>query len=427
MTIRYDEQGRPKYVKDHTGEWNSTDGGKTWVNKRDENNVRRGEVSIDENGNYIRTDTDYGTRTTHHTDGSRRQEIKTGSGERYVVGTDRNGRVNYFKDNRGEWSSPDGKNWTNSETQEKRRGRASMSEYGEFNFNGERGDKQTTRSEELESIKQKQKELSEKYGIQFVPPGRKHDGHVNGVPTKQELDLLQEVLERTSHVDYRGVKMWFIRPDGEKPDNKGNKGDMYGYYVDKNMVIMPRARSTPEGFDAMEGTLYHELGHHEQERTFPEQWGSSGDPRALRDLMREMGWHYDPHHGMLIKDKDGGMWKYNKDTNEYDWKKGKRPRGDRSISPEEMTRRALVKPSTDYNHFPYETHAEGIAMLRYNPTLLASKSPQLYKVLRDWDQKQLDKRHGEGKVMRGVDGRVVPNTPENRERRRRMEQETGVA
>src|SRR6185369_15477062 len=50
VTIKYDQNGKPNFIRDHLGEWTSTDGGNTWKTEKPQFRVRRGQASIKANG-----------------------------------------------------------------------------------------------------------------------------------------------------------------------------------------------------------------------------------------------------------------------------------------------------------------------------------------------------------------------------------------
>lgn len=471
VSIRYDAEGRATELRDHLGEWTSTDGGKTWKTGEPNFRVRRGETSIDEKGNYIIKDTDYGVKSTFSPDGTSTRTIETASGERYSVQKNAQGVPLSFTDPKGIWTG-DGTNWTNQETGETRKGRVSISEHGQFSFRSiERGGENTVRqTSQLDRIQTFKAELERDFNVKFAKPGEKvpdNEGRpaFNGMPTEGELQVLKDVLEKTKHENYAGTKLWFVRPHE-------NGDEAYGHYSNDNdngdgrhscggackhgkgkiataggdMVILPRARQNLHGTEGLEGTLLHEFGHHEQGERFGHQteWGGRRSTQQARQMAQELGWVYSPRLGEnLLKDKNGGLWRYNEKKDDWRWAGGTRPADNqRRLESKEMRERALVRPSTNYFPYPYEHHAEALAMFRVaapdeggttsgDRRTLAQDTPDLYKKIREFDQRSIDRsmgtnEQGESKYIRDLNGRLIENTAENRRRIHDAERSWGV-
>lgn len=462
VEIRYGMDGKPNFVRDHLGEWKSEDGGKTWKTGEPNLRVRRGEVSIDKDGNYSISNDDYGVKSKYSPDGKVTRTITNSGGEEFSVTRDKKGIVTGFSDKSGEWTG-DGKNWTNSKTGEKKSGTAALTDFGEFRFKPDRGDAQIARTPQLERINKMQEELTREYGVKFARPGEKvkNEGRVPGeadeapiyagVPTEAELNTLKDVLKNTNHENYSGLKMWFIRPDeNQNPD--------YGFYISQpgdkpatphecngchnpkavtdakngNMFVLPFARQEMKGFQGLEGTLYHELGHHEQrdKNLLGEMVGPGSTPES-RKLAAEMGWKWHERTKQpVLEDKNGGLWKFDQDRKEFRWVAGKQPAdGKRRLDQEQMRDRAKVPSINNYFDFPHEQHAESLAGFRLGVTgkdraggdrrTLAIDSPKMYEAIKKYDQAQIDRKYGPGpdgqpKMIRGLDGRIIENTPEAR-------------
>ena len=456
VRIEKDDQGRPVKLKDQFGNWKSDDGGKTWKTGKPQFRVRRGESSIDSEGNYSFDNTDYGVKSIYRKDGNSVREMTSTDGGKFSVTKDAKGVPIEFSTPQGTYKG-DGKNWTNVKTGETLNGSVSLTDYGEFKFRPEKGDTKDSvreaRTTQLEQSLALQKQISEKYGVTFGKPGEKRveteDGkehtYIAGMPTAGELKVLQDVLKKTDHEDYRGMKVWFIRPDE-------NKADYWGHYgnedetsdkphrcggdcshtkprKDLDIILLPKSRQQLRGFNALEGVLYHELGHHEQGDRYGDKsaWGGGKDStKETNAVARELGWTWSKRLGeSLLKDKDGGLWKYNDDKERWYHAGGKRPAdGKRTLKNLEMADRALVKPLTKYFPYPYEQHAEALAAFRLAPGSdkegfdragLARKSPRLYEITKRFDQESIDKKYhkdkdGRSLFVRDLDGSIKPNS-----------------
>lgn len=447
VRIHYGADGKPSSVRDHLGNWSSADGGKTWKTGEPNFAVRRGEVSIDKNGVYSFNNNDYGIRSKFLPDGTSSREIKTSTGEKYLVQRNQQGRPISFSDPSGNWRG-DGTNWTNSATGEKRTGNVTLTEHGEFRFQS-KTENTTVQSTQLEQIKRLEKDISTTYGIRFgkageaIPDG---EGARNGVPTEAELKVLADVLKKTNHENYNGLKVWFVRPTE-------NKENYFGYYGNESnngkgnhacsggcshssgagrtaggeMVVLPKARQEARGTEGLEGTLLHEFVHHEQGQRYGNntEWGGKYSTPEARELAGRLGWDYNPGlNEHLLRDKDGGQWRY--DENRDNWFKYKGENNSERLTNQQMKERALIKPISDYFPYPYEHHAEGLAMFRMgvgedpkggDRQTLAQRSPELYKIIKQYDQEAIDFKHGGNpREIRNLNGHLVPNNEENRRR-----------
>lgn len=457
VEIRYGMDGKPNFVRDHLGEWKSEDGGKTWKTGEPNLRVRRGEVSIDDKGNYSYTNDDYGVKSTFSPDGKVTRTITNAAGEQFSVTRDKAGKPTGFTDKSGEWTG-DGKNWTNTKTGETKSGAVQLTEFGQFRFKPDKGDAVVAQTPQLERINKLQAELTAQFGVKFARPGEqmKNDDRepgkpkeailYAGVPTEAELNTLKETLTNTRFEDYKGMKLWFIRPDEndrseyatyQGPDKvPGHNGCACHSKAARqdvkngDLVILPRARQEMKGFTGLEGTLYHELGHHEQRR-----WESMVGPKATpeaRKLAADLGWTWHKTHGAVMQDKKGGLWRYEEDEKtgkHWKWSGGTKPTdGKTELKNAQMRDRAKVTPISAYNDYPDETHAEALSGFRIGETgkekpadrrTLAIDSPKMYEVIKKYDQDKINKCHPPGPDgvpthIRGLDGKIIPNSPENR-------------
>jgi len=471
VEIRYGKDDKPFFVRDHLGEWRSSDGGNTWQTDGPNFRTRRGEVKIDAAGNYTVNNTDYGVKQTNKPDGSVTRTITNSDGDTFSVTRDKKGVPTAFSDKSGDWVG-DGNTWTNAKTGEKKSGTVALTEYGEFRFKPAKGDATVAQTQQLEQIQRLQKDISDKYGVKFAKPGEKKDMNpppeagfdgpkappaIAGVPTVAELETLNKVLQNTPHEDYRNMKMWFIRPDENEndalgmylnADTTGHKGcACHGSGVKRNngdMMVLPMARQETKGVQGLEGTLYHELGHHEQFNRYSTSLVGEGPmtPDAKK-LMEDLGWQYSARHKQyLLRDENRGLWKLEQPKNEgeqptWRWVGGERPKdGQRRLDSDEMRERAAVKPITNYFDNPGENHAEALAMFRIGVNdkpeggrqYLATESPKLYDVMKNYDQKIINDKFGKNpdgspRMVRDLDGRVVENTEAVRARIQRQEEQ----
>jgi len=489
VEIRYGESGQPHSIRDQHGEWTSTDGGKTWKTGEPKFAIRRGSASIDASGNYSFENSDYGLKSTFSPDGTSKRSITTSGGDTYSVTRDKKGAPVGFSDKSGDWTSPDGKNWTNSKTSEKKAGSVSLNEYGEFKFKSAdgKGELQVAQSTQLERINQLKAELKDKYKITFAEPGEIEQDQVEqtigggmepgrqpgaprsadpvpraGVPTEAELKTLGGILDKTRHVDYSGMKVWFMQhgdynpsemavykrqeggpgggPNGPGTPGHEHRGNCCGSRgVERkpngDLVVNAPARQETSGYDTFERTGLHELSHHEQHSSLGKLTGEmvgKGSTPESRKLADEMGWELSKKTGRpVFRDKDGGRWARVQPDNAppyWEHDSGTAPKDKRQrIDDFEMRERAEVKPPTFYNDTPHETHAESLAAFRIGEReqfrggrrQLAEESPKLYDAIRRYDQQVIDKsfgknENGESKMIRAIDGTLVENTPEAR-------------
>ncbi len=480
VEIRYGENGKPHFVRDQHGEWTSKDGGQTWKNGEPKFGIRRGEVSIDGKGNYSFENTDYGLKSTHSPDGTSTRSITTAGGDTFSVTRDKKGVPTGFSDKSGSWTSTDGRNWTNSETKEAKAGKVSLSEYGEFRFKPDgKGDATVAQSPQMDRINQMKDQLTQKIGVTFAKPGEvdttdlEADGGRGpggpggfegprsadpvqraGMPTEAELKTLGGMLEKTSHENYKDMKVWFMQRgdynQGEMAVYKFNQGGPDGHQhsggccgsgrgverkANGDLVVNAPARQETSGHDTFERTGLHELVHHEQKTSLGKMKGEMVGPGSTpesRKIANEMGWEWSTKsHQPVFRDKDGGKWaRVERPDGPPYWKhdSGTKPKdGKPKIDDFEMRERADVKPITAYYTTPHESHAEALAQFRVGENDqfrggrkgLMQDSPKLYDIAKKYDQGVIDKKfgtnsNGESKMIRSIDGNLVENTPEAR-------------
>lgn len=498
--IRFDPQGNPNLFRDHFGNWTSTDGGNTWrigdvKNDTGPHHVRHGRVSM-EDGNLVFDNSAYGVRTTMSADRTTTRSFRAPTGEQYSITQNERGQAVSFRDQHGEWTrrgdwNTSGVNWwRHTATGELREGRVNLGEHGEFRFEANSQGRLTieheSRTTQLERIRNEQEQLNRRFGVTFAAPGdvRTDQGnrYVAGVPTMEELSTLQSVLERSPHINFQGVRMWFAASGGEHHGHYTNSGQNHRCagecqargnvnLNEGHMVITPRGRMFNEGMYSLEGTLLHELAHHEQGELFGQSdfnWGTGPmRSRSVRQQARELGWVFstlrttdaEDRNGIvqnlpgrpLLVDNQGRYWNRNGTDSEGNtlWTQviGGRIRdgilvGGRmsqqqsdTINNLRMREIAAVRPATEYFIAPDEMQAEAFSAFRIdvnrpgdNRRSLFNQSRELYEVIRAQDQANLDRRLGRDRetgqslFIRDLNGTVVVNSPETRERIRRAEQ-----
>lgn len=419
--------GKPAEFTSPSGTWKRANpNDDTWVNKGDSDHPRimRGTPSVDAQGNLTFKSSDFGTTQTHFASGGSRVEMTNADGQRFAIERDSSGKATRLQDHTGTWTSKDGKMWRD-EHGNSRHGEPSMSDTGEYSFR-ERG-KETFKaaSAELSEARDLQKKMEDSYGVKITPPGTKHEYGTTSQPSARELKALEEVLDKSKHIDLKGLQISFLGSD--KP--KGIEAE-YGDYADNKLNIFQNARVNPEGWLGLKGVGMHEIVHKEQDGMGKDDWRGKNPGPEIEQMRKALGWEYHQKFGPVLLDKDGGMWSPSGDRSDkelgpktnWKWVDGTPPKGKHTITAEEMEQRAKVKPATPYNNYPYESHAEAAAMYRMSPEQLAGKSPAIYTAIRDWDQRKLDERYGAGQMVRDVEGRIVRNTPEVLRRRQEMEQ-----
>jgi hypothetical protein len=189
--------------------------------------------------------------------------------------------------------------------------------------------------------------------------------------------------------------------------------------------------------DSLQDVITHELAHQGQNTT---GWL---DEQKQRERAGEVGWapRTVTRDGKEVtefelKGKDGYQYQVDRtDQNNPVWRrrnaagqyidKNGNPVDDPSkahtLSNEQMREQASVRPSTNYFDTPVEVMAEGTMHFRSGENgrrQLSQNNPELYKVVKKYDQMEIDIIHGKNpdgtpKMIRLPDGSVGPNTPAN--------------
>lgn len=182
------------------------------------------------------------------------------------------------------------------------------------------------------------------------------------------------------------------------------------------VLIQPACSERP-----LEYVLMHELSHHSQYKMglnplAPFEW----------KVCNSLGWQtFDNHltgeRNWAMVTKSGSLYKYSNHLRRWiSCNKSGQPVdsiGTRVahqseadyMTSKELAQIALVRPATTYMNNPLEVMAEGLAMLRMGQQqrrVLLEKSPELYDLVKDFDQRLIDKQFGTG-MVRTLDGLVA--------------------
>jgi hypothetical protein len=417
------------YCRDQFGEWDSSDG-RTWIMRGTNGRyIWRGVVEIDGNRNYITNNSDTGVRFEQRPNGQTFSSMTDTEGNRIEVGKNRDGSGFHCRDRSGVWMSADGRNWTNRDNGNTWAGSVRIDRFGQYltQAEGQAAESVTGRSRELSAIVDRQQRLAERYGIVFPRQGQEitYSGstYTCRPPTNEELDCLTDVLRRNEQMNLRNMRFCFLEA------NAGPNSGLWGVYQSTGnegsaqMLIMPRAATRIRGWDALEGTLLHELVHHEQHQNWGDDyWGAGASAEQTRQVLADLGWvyHADASGRARILDRDGVAYQRREVDGSSLWDPviDGRPVPERALTNDQMRDRAQVRPSTGYFTYPWEMHAEALAMFRHDRPQLYAESRSLYELMKRYDQAEITRRFGsedgQPRRIRGVNGDVVPNTPENR-------------
>lgn len=291
------------------------------------------------------------------------------------------------------------------------------------------GEKPVTHTEHrqqmTEGTRQRLKEMSARYGIKFITSGehKYENGKIRaGVPTGDELDALERVLKSNPHINVKGMRVMFV--DRNKKGNNVLAAHENDGKQPPRIWMMPSGRNRgTDGWNKLESDISHEMSHEEQHQINNKR--DLGHPRSTPEgkrLAREMGWTTDRAKPRLL-DKTGGEWTYHEKSETWRSADGKK-----RLTNEQMRERAKVRPASNYFDSADEMHAEGISRFRTDRAGLAEDSPHLYSVMKDFDQRMLDKKYGkdsngQSNYIRDENGKIVRNTPEARQRIERMERQ----
>lgn len=325
-------------------------------------------------------------------------------------------------------------------------------------------------------VERRTKEIENKWGVKITRPGETvWRGHVHNhdtqsskddVPLKSrtpklaELEALEAALRRSRTSSMTGdarkpLTISFAdgqseRHEGEKAP-KGKEADAAHASYDaahRRIVVFTRSTDEPatekdatkpgvkkpgneDYATSLEEVLVHELSHNTQRTN--DAIADKGRPDDR--LMQKLGWqHTEMGYAMKHKDgylyvqggdKDGPYWvRVDKDGNfiTQDGTRTEDAEKAHRINHADMRRDAVVPPVTNYFNNPVEMMADAMAQYRLGDERRASlrkESPQLYDLVKKFDQLEIDKFYGRrsdgaSRMIRLPDGNVVPNTAENR-------------
>ncbi len=314
---------------------------------------------------------------------------------------------------------------------------------------------------------EKKADLTKQYGVQFAAEGEDVEKQVLKVnpdqsfargemvkaraPKLTELYGIEATLGNaqpsTKALDGTAVKFYFLKDKYVKRDDESTKANFVktdkdgrpAVYVwlgaTDGMLLTEKdskisAGSTSEEY-TIQSLLTHELGHNTIYRL---GWETE---KTLVEACKRLGWApYDDQDSKetiwLIQGKKNDYYKYSEGetwiaTNaqgkpvDKDGKVVKTDDEALQLSAEDVRKRALYPPPTDYFDNAVEVAAEALMMLRVSKErreLLLSRSPVIYEYIKGKDQEDLDLTYGksavgESKMIRIPDGTIVANTPEN--------------
>lgn len=441
--------GKPFYLNDGSGEWDSADG-ELWV-RRGTGGVStwRGKVSIDENKSYVEETQSSGLKRISRPDGSITTSLTTAAGKEISITENKDGTREF--NGSAKWTSTDGgKTWKSADSTF--RGQLGIDVFGRYWREPDGRPREIAEvSAQTKQITERMAELAKKYNIGFGTAGKvikyewsdpetdttKSVDVTQRMPTLEELTTLERCLKKYEHLapntadghDFRGLQFNFISGAGD-----GSKVSLWGWYTHRKEVFFgPRNSRQTDGWEGFEGTVLHEVAHHLQAM----RWTSDGARRVPREVLDTLGWRYNSTTGThQLRDKDGTYWEGHsvrlKDAETHKWYYTTQwypVVGDTVVKEQSRARTTQQmydnipqerRPCTKYFTYPTEAHAEALAMLMQNPRMLFERNQSLYRATRLWDQTDINAQHGlqdgRPKMIRGTDGNIVPNTPENRRR-----------
>lgn len=454
------------FFKSADGEWDSKDG-KTWIRRgSNDRDIWHGTIEQDDKGNVVERGTASGATRVYGKDGSETKTIMTDSGQKITLTVKANGEQQFV--GKKTWTSRDGGNtWTDTDGNT---ARTTMSIDGLGRVR--RYDTATGvtdfpyRSKENAEINNKMAQLVTKYGISFGEAQQSYeyaytDANTDTtrrvetklrLPTLDQLKTLENVLSKYSHLDVRGMRFNFISGSGE-----GSKVSEWGWYHSSKdgipqIYFGPSNLRDSNGWDAFEGTALHEIAHHLQSKRFTGKNGKDVPKKMLDFFGADYNADQSPNR---LKDSKGSVWESastrikDKDGNHYystrwypvvDGKINKDLSKARTSQQMHDSMPADKRPCTKYFTNTWEAHAEALAMLLQNPKMLYERNRNLYTAAREWDQDDINARHGykvdarnrplvdgNGKpvpnMIRGAGGGVVDNNDANRDAVKKMERE----
>lgn len=415
-----DSKGEVVYFQDERGEWQSKDG-KLWSRKGSEDTDQfKGTAKVEKDGTITVTNSDTGVTSSYLKNGSSTRSIVTSDGVTYSITKDASGLQISNKIDDEEWRSTDGVVWKGADGKVWN-GNVQLDRFGQYTEHKIGGENRIqARSKELTKILDRQASIEKDWGVKIVKPGeqiRKYEkDYTCRAPTEAELKVLEVMLYRNQQMNVKNLTVSFVQA-GKHTDGSSLWGT-YQRQDDKGRIVIMPKHTAATGWKGLEGTLEHELVHHEQyENWGAYEWGSKNSPAFTTELNSKMGWRYDRDKTRyVISDRYGKDW-IRGDGEWLPLVDGKPEKKD-AITSSAMRDLARMRPSTHYFNNPGEMHAEGMSMFRMERQLLYKESPQFYETCKTWDQALLDAKYGkkadgQPKIIRDEKGVLVEATNEN--------------
>ncbi len=452
--------GVGSYYRDESGEWDSRNG-ETWVRRgSNDRDIWHGQISRDSDGNFVQRGTASGVTLTMRSDGSLTRSIQTESGQAISLTEQANGHRQFVRDRT--WTSSDGRNWSSGESTWQ--GALAINARGEVVRTDQTGQVEINyRSRQNAEVRAEMERIGRQYNVSFGQVGETYsysyqnsaDGQsrqastVLRLPSRTELQELESSLQRYSHVDFGGMRFNFISGAGE-----GSRVTEWGWYHSSlngapQIYFGPRNSLASNGWEAFQGTALHEIAHHLQAR----RWTNNSVQTIPNNILSFYGFEMNGTSSNRLRDRDGNLWQSdsvrvrdssNNWSSELRWQpvvggtvitEAGRARTNRQMYDSMAPDR---RPCTQYFTNAVEAHAEALSMLLQNPRMLWDRNQSLYRAAREWDQSDINARHGfqvdgtgmqirDGRnrpvptMIRGLDGRIVTNNQANRNRVQEME------
>ena len=442
------QDGTATFFRDKDGrQWTSADGQKWTENGTDAS--WHGNISIDQEGNLRTLNSSWGVNTTLTHDGNLSTSFTTSGGKLVSIDQKPDG-TQTLTDGNKIWTSADGKTWKSG--RELQKGEMHIDEYGRLRKSVGRGEISVTTSAETQSISRTMWRMENQYNVKFMLPGsmveysdEKKTKVPMRMPTSDELKVIENVLDKFSHLsveknktDFDGFRIGFTAFKG-----RGKEVNVAGWYDNspEGVYFGPYVLKEARGVKGLEGVALHELSHELQNSL----WKEDEVPKKILDFFGyEMApkkpEKKDEEPSYRIKDKDGNQWQYlltKADDADGVWlpvKDGVQTT-DLSQGITDRQMRELLplarRPASEYFYDPAEAHAEALALFLNAPITLYDSNPSLYYAVKSWDQDDINRKYKPSKaangseipkMIRSFDGKIVPNTDENRMLRTEQEQ-----
>lgn len=281
------------------------------------------------------------------------------------------------------------------------------------------------------------KEVEAKYGVQISRDGQKDSPRGQEValraPRINELLLLDQALKlsqpSTGPINGKPLLIQFA----DQPTGRGLAYVNQTPSGQERILFEPRA--IERGSFAFKETAIHELAHVGENKV------QARDKAAIDDWYKSLGYRQvTTEQGTKqwqLRDKQGNYWAQDPTDRFGDWtrvdEKGRPLKADGTLAKDKkdghtrnnevMRSEAAVKPISDYFSPPWEHGAEGLAHYRNGEEgqrRLYHESPELYRISKEFNQKELDldprygtNPDGTSKFIRLPSGDIVQNNPAN--------------